>query len=128
MKRIALFLATNLAIITVLSITMRLFGFEGLLDQQGVDLNMNALLVYAAVIGFSGSIISLVISKWSAKRMTGAHVITSPKNEAERWLVSTIERQAQQAGIGMPEVAIYDSTPPNAFATGMNKNNALRQF
>jgi heat shock protein HtpX len=125
MKRIALFLATNLAIIAVLSITMRLFGFEGLLDQQGIDLNMNALLVYAAVIGFSGSIISLVISKWTAKRMTGAQVITSPKNETERWLVSTIQRQAQQAGIGMPEVAIYDSAPPNAFATGMNKNNAL---
>jgi heat shock protein HtpX len=73
MKRIALFLATNLAIIVVLSIAMRLFGFEGLLDQQGIDLNMNALLVYAAVIGFSGSIISLVLSKWAAKRMTGAH-------------------------------------------------------
>jgi len=125
MKRIALFLATNLAIIAVLNITMRLFGFEGLLDQQGIDLNMNALLVYAAVIGFSGSIISLVISKWTAKRMTGAQVITSPKNETERWLVSTIQRQAEQAGIGMPEVAIYDSAPPNAFATGMNKNNAL---
>lgn len=125
MKRIALFLATNLAIIAVLNITMRLFGFEGLLDQQGIDLNMNALLVYAAVIGFSGSIISLVISKWTAKRMTGAQVITSPKNDTERWLVSTIQRQAQQVGIGMPEVAIYDSAPPNAFATGMNKNNAL---
>ena len=125
MKRIALFLATNLAILAVLSITMRLFGFEGLLDRQGIDLNMNALLVYAAVIGFSGSIISLVISKWTAKRMTGAQVITSPKNETERWLVSTIQRQAEQAGIGMPEVAIYESSPPNAFATGMNKNNAL---
>lgn len=125
MKRIALFLVTNLAILAVLSITMRLFGFEGLLDKQGIDLNMNALLVYAAVIGFSGSIISLVISKWTAKRMTGAQLITSPKNDTERWLVSTVQRQAEQAGIGMPEVAIYDSAPPNAFATGMNKNNAL---
>lgn len=125
MKRIVLFLATNLAVVAVLSMTMRLFGFEGLLDQQGIDLNMNALLVYAAVIGFSGSIISLVISKWSAKRMTGAQVITSPQNETERWLISTIQRQAQQAGIGMPEVAIYNSDPPNAFATGMNRNNAL---
>lgn len=125
MKRIALFLATNIAILVVLSITMRLFGFEGLLDQQGVDLNMNALLVYAAVIGFSGSFISLAISKWSAKRMTGAKVINSPNNDTERWLVSTVKRQAEQAGINMPEVAIYNAPDPNAFATGMNKNNAL---
>ncbi|RKZ79529.1 MAG: protease HtpX [Gammaproteobacteria bacterium] len=125
MKRIALFLATNIAILVVLSITMRLFGFEGLLDQQGIDLNMNALLVYAAVIGFSGSFISLAISKWSAKRMTGAQVINSPNNDTERWLVSTIKIQAEQAGINMPEVAIYNAPVPNAFATGMNKNNAL---
>lgn len=125
MKRIALFLATNIAVLAVLSMTMRLFGFEGLLDQQGIDLNMNALLVYAAVIGFTGSLISLVISKWSAKRMTGAQVIASPRNETERWLVSTIQSQAQSAGIGMPEVAIYKSADSNAFATGMNRNNAL---
>ena len=125
MKRIALFLATNIAILAVLSITMRLFGFESLLDQQGVDLNMNALLVYAAVIGFSGSFISLAISKWSAKRMTGAQVISTPNTDTERWLVSTVKRQAEQAGINMPEVAIYNASVPNAFATGMNKNNAL---
>lgn len=125
MKRIALFLATNIAILAVLSITMRLFGFEGLLDQQGIDLNMNALLVYAAVLGFSGSIISLATSKWTAKRMTGAQVINSPQNDSERWLISTVSRQAEQAGIGMPEVAIYNAQDPNAFATGMNKNNAL---
>ncbi|NOQ81723.1 MAG: protease HtpX [Methylophaga sp.] len=125
MKRIALFLATNIAILAVLSITMRLFGFEGLLDQQGIDLNMNALLVYAAVLGFSGSIISLATSKWTAKRMTGAQVINSPQNDSERWLLSTVSRQAEQAGIGMPEVAIYNAQDPNAFATGMNKNNAL---
>ena len=125
MKRIALFLATNIAILVVLSITMRLFGFENLLDEQGVDLNMNALLVYAAVIGFSGSLISLAISKWSAKRMTGAQVISDPKNDTERWLITTVTRQAEQAGIGMPEVAIYNASVPNAFATGMNKNNAL---
>lgn len=125
MKRIALFLTTNIAILIVLSITMRLFGFEGLLDQQGIDLNMNALLVYAAVIGFSGSFISLAISKWSAKRMTGAQVINSPNNDTERWLVSTVKRQAEQAGINMPEVAVYNAPVPNAFATGMNKNNAL---
>ncbi|MCL4126520.1 UNVERIFIED_CONTAM: hypothetical protein GTU68_044105, partial [Idotea baltica] len=104
---------------------MRLLGFESLLDEQGVDLNLNALLVYAAVIGFSGSLISLAISKWSAKRMTGARVIDSPNNETERWLVETVRKQAEQAGIGMPEVAIYDAPEPNAFATGMNKNAAL---
>lgn len=125
MKRIALFLATNIAILAVLSITMRLFGFEGLLDQQGIDLNMNALLVYAAVLGFSGSLISLATSKWTAKRMTGAQVINSPQNDSERWLISTVRRQAEQAGIGMPEVAIYNAQDPNAFATGMNKNNAF---
>ncbi|MDH5358491.1 MAG: protease HtpX [Gammaproteobacteria bacterium] len=125
MKRIMLYLATNLAVIVVLSITMRLLGIGSLLDQQGIDLNMNALLIYAAVIGFSGSLISLVISKWTAKHMTGAQVITSPANNTERWLVATVSEQAQQAGIGMPEVAIYNSPQPNAFATGMNRNNAL---
>jgi len=125
MKRIALFLATNIAILAVLSITLRLLGIESLLDEQGVDLNMQALLVYAAILGFSGSLISLVISKWTAKRMTGAQVITSPNNDTERWLVNTVQKQAQQADIGMPEVAIYNSSAPNAFATGMNKNNAL---
>ncbi len=125
MQRILLFLATNIAIIAVLSITMRLFGIESLLDQQGVNLDINSVLVYAAVIGFTGSFISLALSKWTAKRMTGAQVITSPQNATERWLVDTVTRQAQQAGIGMPEVAIYQSDAPNAFATGMNKNSAL---
>lgn len=125
MKRILLFLATNIAVLFVLNITMRLFGIEGLLDQQGVDLNMNALLVYAAVIGFSGSLISLFISKWTAKHLTGAKVIESPQNNTERWLVSTVERLAKNAGIGMPEVAIYNDATPNAFATGANRNNAL---
>jgi len=125
MMRIALFLATNLAILTVLSISMRLLGFEGLLDEQGIDLNMNALLVYAAIIGFSGSFISLALSKWSAKRMTGAKVIKEIKNDTEKWLVNMVTRQADQAGIGMPKVAIYSSSAPNAFATGMNRNNAL---
>jgi heat shock protein HtpX len=125
MQRILLFLATNIAIIAVLSITMRLLGIESLLDQQGVNLDINSVLVYAAVIGFTGSFISLALSKWTAKRMTGAQVITSPQNATERWLVDTVTRQAQQAGIGMPEVAIYQSDAPNAFATGMNKNSAL---
>ena len=124
-KRIALFLATNIAILLVLSVTMRLLGIESILDQNGVDLNLNALLVFAAVIGFSGSLISLAISKWSAKRMTGAKVIDRPANDSEQWLVNTVRQQAQRAGIGMPEVAVYDSPDVNAFATGWNRNNAL---
>ncbi|MFO8154703.1 MAG: protease HtpX [Pseudomonadota bacterium] len=125
MLRIALFLGTNLAILVVLSITMRLLGFEGILDEAGVGLDYNALLVFAAVIGFGGSLISLAISKWTAKRMTGARVIEQPGNAAEQWLVETVRDQARRAGIGMPEVAIFDSPDPNAFATGWNRNNAL---
>ncbi|MEW8309255.1 MAG: protease HtpX [Candidatus Thiodiazotropha endolucinida] len=125
MMRIALFLGTNLAILMLISITFRLLGIEGLLLENGVDLNLNALLVYSAVIGFSGSLISLFISKWMAKRSMGVKVIETPGNEAEQWLVNTIERQAQQAKIGMPEVGIFDHASPNAFATGWNKNSAL---
>ncbi|THK40917.1 protease HtpX [Methylophaga sp. SB9B] len=125
MKRIMLYLATNIAVLAVLSVTMRLLGIDSLLDEQGSGLNMTSLLIFAAVIGFSGSFISLAISKWTAKRLTGAQVITAPKNQTEKWLVDTVARQAQQAGIGMPEVAIYNSPQPNAFATGMNRNNAL---
>ncbi len=125
MKRIVLFLATNIAIVLVLGISLRLLGFEGILDQQGIDLNINALLVFAAVFGFGGSFISLAISKWTAKRFTGAQVIETPRNSTEQWLVTTVQRQAQSAGIGMPEVAIYDSPDVNAFATGMSRNNAL---
>jgi heat shock protein HtpX len=120
-----LFLATNIAVLVVLNISMRLLGIEGVLDQQGVDLDIANLTVYAAVIGFSGSLISLALSKWSAKRMTRAKVIESPRNETERWLLQTVQRQAEQSNIGMPEVAIYNDATPNAFATGMNKNNAL---
>lgn len=125
MKRIFLFLATNIAILLVLSISMRLLGIDSLLDAQGVDLNLNALLVYAAVIGMTGSFISLAISKWSAKTMTGAQVIAQPRTSDEIWLVNTVKRLAERAGIGMPEVAIYDSPDMNAFATGMMRNNAL---
>lgn len=125
MKRIFLFLATNIAVLVVLSISMRVLGIEGILDQQGVDLNMNSLLIYAAIIGMSGSFISLAMSKWSAKNMTGARVIERPANATEAWLVEVVRRQAQKAGIGMPEVAIYDSPDVNAFATGMRRNNAL---
>jgi heat shock protein HtpX len=125
MKRVLLFLATNLAIIVVLSITLRLLGVERILDEQGVGLDMNALLVFAAVFGFGGALISLAISKWTAKRLTGAQVIEQPRTPTEIWLVETVRRQAKQAGIGMPEVAIYDSPEVNAFATGMSRNNAL---
>lgn len=125
MKRVFLFLATNLAIIVVLSITLRLLGVERILDAQGVGLDLNALLIFAAVFGFGGSLISLALSKWTAKRLTGAQVIEQPRNANEIWLVETVRRQAKQAGIGMPEVAIYDAPEVNAFATGMSRNNAL---
>jgi heat shock protein HtpX len=125
MKRIFLFLVTNLAIIVVLSITLRLLGVERILDEQGAGLDFNNLLVFAAVFGFGGSFISLAMSKWTAKRFTGARVIEQPSNSTEQWLVSTVRRQAERAGIGMPEVAIYDAPDVNAFATGMSRNNAL---
>jgi len=125
MKRILLFLATNLAILVVLSISMRLLGIDSYLDAQGTGLDLNALLIFSAVIGMTGSFISLAISKWMAKRTTGAHIIDVPRDATERWLVETVRRQAQKAGIGMPEVAIYDAPDMNAFATGMRRNNAL---
>ena len=125
MKRITLFLATNFAILIVMSITLRLLGVERILDEQGAGLDFNALLIFSAVFGMAGSIISLLISKWMAKKSTGARVIEQPRNEAEQWLLNTVHRQAQDAGIGMPEVAIYPSPDINAFATGANRNNAL---
>lgn len=124
-KRIVLFLLTNVAVLVLLSVTMRLLGVDRLLDDSGTGLNLQALLVIAAVIGFGGSFISLAISKWSAKFLTGAKVIDSPRTDLEQWLVTTVRRQAQQAGIGAPDVAIYDSPDVNAFATGMMKNSAL---
>ena len=125
MKRILLFLATNLAVLLVLTIAMQILGIESLLAEQGTQLDLQALLIFSAVIGFAGSFISLAISKWSAKRLTGARVIASPRNETERWLLNTVHRQAQTAGIGTPEVAIYDAPDINAFATGANRNKAL---
>ena len=125
MKRIALFLITNLAILVVLSIVLSLLGVDSLLAENGVDLDLQALLIFSAVIGMTGSFISLAMSKWSAKRMTGAQVITQPQNKTQQWLLTTVERQASQAGIKMPEVAIYQSPDVNAFATGMSRNNAL---
>ncbi len=125
MKRILLFLLTNIAVLVVLSIVLRLLGVDRILDESGTNLNMYNLLIFAAVFGFGGSLISLAMSKWMAKRLTGAQVIASPRNTAEIWLVETVKKQATMAGIGMPEVAIFDSAAPNAFATGMNKNKAL---
>ncbi len=123
--RVLLFLATNLAVIVLASVTFSLLGFEGILKNNGVDLDLQALLVFCALIGFGGSFISLLLSKWMAKRSTGAQVIDQPRNDTERWLVDTVARQAKAAGIGMPEVAIFAANEPNAFATGANKNNAL---
>lgn len=125
MKRVLLFLITNVAILAVLSIVLRLLGVDRILDQSGTGLNYQALLIFSAVFGMGGAFISLAISKWSAKRMTGARVIESPRNEAEAWLFNTVKHQAQRAGIDMPEVAVYEAPEMNAFATGMNKNKAL---
>ncbi len=125
MKRVLLYLATNVAVVLVLGITLRILGVEQILDQQGVGLDINSLLIFAAVFGFGGSFISLAMSKWTAKRFTGAQVIETPRNPTEQWLVATVEKQAREAGIGMPEVAIFDSPDVNAFATGMSRNNAL---
>ncbi len=116
-NRLFLFLATNLAVLALVSIVMSILGVN---PQQ-----TSGLLVMAALFGFGGSIISLLMSKWIAKRTTGAQVITQPRNEAEQWLLATVRRQAEAAGIGMPEVAIYDAPEINAFATGANRNNAL---
>jgi len=124
MKRIFLFILTNLAVLLVISITLRLLGVDRWMDETGA-IDFNALLVLSAVIGFSGSLISLAMSKWSAKRMVGAQVIDNPVDPTERWLVDTVKRQALSAGIGMPEVAIYDAPDVNAFATGWNRNDAL---
>ena len=125
MKRIFLFILTNLAVILILSIVLTLLGIDRVLDAQGIDLDLRNLLVFAAVFGFGGAFISLAMSKWTAKRMTGAEVIVSPGNLDEAWLVQTVKRQAERAGIGMPEVAVYEAPDPNAFATGMRRNSAL---
>lgn len=125
MMRILLFIGTNIAILVLISIVFSLLGIEGLLQENGVDLNLYALLVFSAVIGFSGSLISLAMSKFLAKRTMGVQIITRPANQTEQWLVDTVARQAQMSGIGMPEVGIFQSASPNAFATGPNRNNAL---
>ena len=124
MKRIFLLIVTNFAVLAVLSVTMQLLGIDRMLAQE-TGLNLTGLLAMAAIFGFGGAFISLFISKWMAKMATGAQVIEVPSNPTERWLMDTVKRQAEKAGIGMPEVAIYDAPEINAFATGWNRNDSL---
>ncbi|ARQ73933.1 MULTISPECIES: protease HtpX [Pseudomonas] len=125
MMRILLFLATNLAVVLIASITLSLFGFDGFMAANGVDLNLSQLLVFCAVFGFAGSLFSLFISKWMAKMSTSTQVITQPRTRHEQWLMQTVEQLSREAGIKMPEVGIFPAYEANAFATGWNKNDAL---
>ena len=125
MKRILLFLATNIAVLAVASVVLQVLGVESILDEQGVGLDFRALLIFCAVFGMGGAFVSLLMSKWMAVRMVGAQVIKEPRSPAEQWLVETVRQQAQAAGIGMPEVALYQDDTPNAFATGARRDNAL---
>ena len=123
MKRIFLLIATNFAVLTLLSLVIQIFGIDNWLAERGQ--NYQALLVISALFGFGGAFVSLLISKWMAKTSMGVRVITQPSNEAERWLVNTVRSHAEKAGIGMPEVGVFDSPDPNAFATGASRNAAL---
>jgi len=123
--RIMLFLATNLAVLVLVSIVFNLLGLEGILAANGVDLNLQSLLIFCALFGFGGSLISLLLSKWMAKRGTGTHIIEQARTRDEQWLLDTVRELAREAGIGMPEVGIFPSEASNAFATGWNRNNAL---
>ena len=125
MMRILLFLATNLAVVLIASITLSLFGFDGFMAANGVDLNLSQLLIFCAVFGFAGSLFSLFISKWMAKMSTSTQVITQPRTRHEQWLMQTVEQLSREAGIKMPEVGIFPAYEANAFATGWNKNDAL---
>lgn len=125
MMRILLFLATNLAVVLIASITLSLFGFDGFMAANGVDLNLSQLLVFCAVFGFAGSLFSLFISKWMAKMSTSTQVITQPRTRHEQWLMQTVEQLSREEGIKMPEVGIFPAYEANAFATGWNKNDAL---
>ena len=125
MMRIFLFLATNIAVMIVISVVFSLLGLSGILDAQGVNLDLNSLLTMSAVIGMSGSFISLAMSKWSAKRAMNVQVINNPQNQTEQWLFNIVAKQAKQAGIGMPEVGIFQAAESNAFAIGMSRNSAL---
>ena len=123
MQRILFFLGTNMAIVLVLSVSMRVLGVEPYLNANG--LNLGSLLIFAAVMGFGGSLLSLALSKWSVKRAMGVRVIETPANPGERWLLETVRKYAEKMGIGMPEVGIYQAPDINAFATGMSRNNSL---
>ena len=123
--RIVLFLATNLAVLVLVSIIFNLLGLEGILANNGVDLNLGGLLIFCGLFGMGGSLISLLLSKFMAKRGTGTQLIESPQSREEQWLVDTVKSLANDAGIGMPEVGIFPSDAANAFATGWNRNNAL---
>jgi len=123
--RILLFLATNLAVMVLVGTVFTLLGFRGILAENGVDLNLQALLVFCGLFGMGGAMVSLFLSKWMAKRSTGAYLIESPRNRDEQWLLDTVAELAAEAGIKMPEVAIFPSESPNAFATGWNRNDAL---
>ncbi len=123
--RILLFLATNVAVLVLVGIVFNLLGLQGVLDANGVNLNLGSLLVMCAVFGFGGSLISLFMSKWMAKRGTGTYIIEQPRNRDEQWLLDTVRELAKEAGIGMPEVGIFPSQSANAFATGWNRNAAL---
>jgi heat shock protein HtpX len=123
--RVFLFLLTNVAVLVLISLIFQFLGLESLLQQNGVDLDLSRLLIFSAVFGMSGSFISLLLSKWMAKRSMGVYVIEQPANATEQWLLESVRGMAQAAGIGMPEVGIFDSPDPNAFATGFSRNNAL---
>jgi len=121
--RILLFLATNIAVIAVASVTLSLLGVNGYMTSQGLD--FTALMIFCLVFGMAGSVVSLAMSKWMAKKSMGVHVIDRPSNADEQWLMSTVKELADKAGIGMPEVGVFGSPAANAFATGWNRNNAL---
>lgn len=123
--RILLFLATNFAVLVLVSLVFSLLGLDGILAANGVDLNLGSLLIFCALFGFGGSLISLFLSKWMAKRGTGTRIIENPRTRDEQWLLDTVRELARDAGIGMPEVGIFPSEAANAFATGWNRNAAL---
>tara|TARA_Y100000590_G_C15717611_1_gene1012390 strand:- start:307 stop:1224 length:918 start_codon:yes stop_codon:yes gene_type:complete len=125
MKRVFLFILTNIAILVVLSIFLSLTGFTGILQSNGVDLDYNSLMIFSLVFGMGGSFISLYLSKWMAKKMAGVQVITQPSNEFEKWYLATVEEHSKILGIKTPEIGIFQSDAPNAFATGASKNSSL---